>query len=717
MNTTPAAAAPATPPSLAARLHSVQVGLRRDLEVTRHLFRSEIAYVIRDPLTLAHHRLGCDEYAILVELDAERTLGALFTELVERGRLRADGEESFYRFIYSLHRLGFLALPIEDERALYQRAEQQRESRRRRWWTAFLSLQIPLWNPDHFLQRTLPWVRPLFSRAGALLWLATVLLGGAVIVANFGEFSAPIVDLLDGRNLPLLWATLIVLKVFHEFGHAYACRHFGGIVPRMGVNLILLTPTAYVDATSCWSFTRRWQRVLVCLGGMAVELFLAALAAFVWAVTPPGPLHSLAHGVVVMASAVTITFNLNPFLRYDGYHALCDLLELPNLRARADEYTLALARRLLLGVPVERPPAQRRLRAFLVAFSVGCAVAQVGLMLGLCVAIAHQYYAVGVLLGAGYIVTRCAKLLRGAVGGLLQAAATPELRARALAATVLLLGVGPVALLGLPLPPRLVVAGVSGRLAEVSVCATSDGFLEERLASARQALAAGAPVARLHDPTLAGEVEAAAATVEQARLRVAGIDPLDPLAQESARERLAQAEAEFAAVVERRAGLRITAPIAGELVVAPSAAELGRFVRRGEPLATIVDGPPCVRALLTEEEWLHAKPRVGDPVEFRCATQPDVVRRGTLEAVSPIGARDLDPRFAALAESNGGSIAIDPTTEDASQAHFALLVRLDGDALPLGATGALRSAAPPKSVADQAWRWLVRFGQRLRESR
>lgn len=714
----PPSAAPAAPaaPSLAARLRDVRVGARRDLEVTRHRFRGEIAYVLRDPLTMAHHRVGLREYAILVELDESRPLGDLFAELVRTDRLRADGEEGFYRFVYSLHRLGFLALPLNDEQALYRRAEQERAARRQRALrSAFLSVQIPLWNPDRFLQRTLPWVRPLFSRVGAALWAAVVLLGGWVIAANFREFSEPIVDLLDGRNLPALWTTLIVLKVAHEFGHAYACRHFGGHVPQMGLNLILFTPTAYVDATASWSFTDRWQRIVVCLGGMIVELFFAAIAAFVWAVTPPGPLHSVAHGVVVMASLMTLAFNLNPFLKYDGYHALCDLLELPNLRARAEEYALAWLRKVLLGTPIERPPAERRLRWFFLAFAAGCVVAQVGLVAGMCLAIARQYYVVGVVLGVGYLVSRCFGLVRTVVGGMLRSASSALARRRAIAAGVLLLGVVPLAVMAVPLPPCIAVAGVAGRLVEAEVCATADGILDELPIAAGARIEAGTTVACLLDPSAETAIAEARARVEQAQLLVRAAPAEEVSARQEAEERLAQANDALRHASERAAARTVRAPIGGQLVRIAPPTDRGRFLHRGDPLGLVVDGSTCVRALLSEEEWARCQPRPGDRAEFRATVGPRTLWPGVVERVASVSTREFPARFAALADVNGGDIAMNPVTGAAGQPLFEVIVRLEAATLPVGSSGVLRLAAPTARVGGEAWRRLVRFGQRLRD--
>ena len=74
----------------------------------------------------------------------------------------------------------------------------------------------------------------------------------------------------------------------HEFGHAVVCKRYGGEVHTMGVMLLVFTPLPYMDATSSWSFRSRWQRGLVGAAGMMSEIFIAALATFLWAYSGPG---------------------------------------------------------------------------------------------------------------------------------------------------------------------------------------------------------------------------------------------------------------------------------------------------------------------------------------------------------------------------------------------------------------------------------------------
>ena len=90
--------------TLADRLRTVRVGLREDLEVSRHLFRNEPSYVVRDPITFQSQRLDLADYEIFASIDTAKPLSEIFDGLVERGRLTAGEEEKFFQFIMLLHR-------------------------------------------------------------------------------------------------------------------------------------------------------------------------------------------------------------------------------------------------------------------------------------------------------------------------------------------------------------------------------------------------------------------------------------------------------------------------------------------------------------------------------------------------------------------------------------------------------------------------------------
>ncbi len=143
---------------------------------------------------------------------------------------------------------------------------------------------------------------------------------------------------------------LFGLKVWHELGHGYACKLFGGRVPEMGCKLIVGMPLAYVDASAAWSFPRRRDRILVMLGGMYFELLLAVPAALVWAAWPHSALGACAYQIVFMSGVATILFNINPLMKYDGYFILGDMLGISNLQARSVQEVKRVLKARVLGI-------------------------------------------------------------------------------------------------------------------------------------------------------------------------------------------------------------------------------------------------------------------------------------------------------------------------------------------------------------------------------
>jgi len=70
---------PGERPSPASALRQVHVGLREDLEVSRHVFRGEVSYIVRDPMTFQSQRIDRADYELFVNID-------------ERGRYYVTGK-------------------------------------------------------------------------------------------------------------------------------------------------------------------------------------------------------------------------------------------------------------------------------------------------------------------------------------------------------------------------------------------------------------------------------------------------------------------------------------------------------------------------------------------------------------------------------------------------------------------------------------------------
>ncbi len=160
--------------SLADRLRTAHVGVREDLDVSRHLFRGVVSYVVRDPITFQSQRFDLADYEILTHIRSDRSLGEVFDGLVKIDRVSESDEERFYQFVLSLHRLGLLRLPVADDKLLYRRHRLKQRMRRRETARSFLFLRVPLWNPSRFMDRTVHLVAPLLTRVAVVMWLVLV---------------------------------------------------------------------------------------------------------------------------------------------------------------------------------------------------------------------------------------------------------------------------------------------------------------------------------------------------------------------------------------------------------------------------------------------------------------------------------------------------------------------------------------------------------------
>jgi putative peptide zinc metalloprotease protein len=199
------------------------------------------------------------------------------------------------------------------------------------------------------------------GRAGAAVWLLVVLPALLLLPSQWAELGGNLSDrVLQADNLLLIGLIFPLIKALHEMGHASANHAAGGEVHDMGVMLLVLMPVPYVDASSANVLRSRWARARIGAAGMIVELFIAALAFYVWMLVEPGLLRAVCFNVMLVAGVSTLVFNGNPLLRYDAYYILADLVELPNLAAQSARYWGYLIKRHLLRLRDEISPATTR---------------------------------------------------------------------------------------------------------------------------------------------------------------------------------------------------------------------------------------------------------------------------------------------------------------------------------------------------------------------
>jgi putative peptide zinc metalloprotease protein len=172
----------------------------------------------------------------------------------------------------------------------------------------------------------------------------------------------------SAQNWLALAITLTATKILHEFGHGMSCKHFGGECHEMGVMFLVLTPCLYCNVSDSWMLPNRWHRAAIGAAGMYVEVVLASICTFIWWFSEPGPLNYFCLNVMFVSSVSTIMFNANPLLRYDGYYILSDILEIPNLRQKANSILHRKLGKLCLGLDEPEDPFLPKRHQMLFAF-------------------------------------------------------------------------------------------------------------------------------------------------------------------------------------------------------------------------------------------------------------------------------------------------------------------------------------------------------------
>lgn len=126
---------------------------------------------------------------------------------------------------------------------------------------------------------------------------------------------------------------LVALTVpLHELAHAFMTKYYGRKVNCFGLGWLWLSPFAFCDTSDMWLSPKK-QRLMVDLAGMYLNAILAGvagIAAFFTTLEHPNVIIVLT--LFSLGSYMIIIANLDTALEFDGYYALMDILDKPNLR-------------------------------------------------------------------------------------------------------------------------------------------------------------------------------------------------------------------------------------------------------------------------------------------------------------------------------------------------------------------------------------------------
>jgi putative peptide zinc metalloprotease protein len=204
-----------------------------------------------------------------------------------------------------------------------------------------LSFKIRLFNPDAWLTRHVNKLRWIWTTSFCsilcffLAWSMLVGLNQSAEIFATGQQLWT----TQGRHILLPFALLMMLVVsLHELGHAFTLKHYGGIVPEIGLLFMCFMPGCYTNTTDSYCLVKRQQRTFVVAAGVLVQLIIWAIALWVWNFSNPNTwLHTFSY-LLMVAALFTVALNLNPLSKFDGYYLAVALSGINNLRSRSFQF-------------------------------------------------------------------------------------------------------------------------------------------------------------------------------------------------------------------------------------------------------------------------------------------------------------------------------------------------------------------------------------------
>lgn len=643
------------------RVASLSPRLRSHTELHRHQYRGQTWYVLQDRSNERFHRFSPAAFSFIGLMDGKRSIREIWELSSTRLGDSAPTQPEVVQLLSQLHAADVLQCDIPPDTAeLLARYDKQRQGRWQRRLMNFFAWQFPLLDPERLLQQFAPVVRPFFSWWGVTLWCLIVVPGVLVGSAHWSDLTADLIDRVTApQNLVLLWLLFPAIKALHEFGHAFAVKVFGGEVHEMGIMLLVFSPVPYVDASAANAFANKWQRMVVGAAGMLVELVLASIAVLVWISVEPGTVRTLAYNTIFVAGISTVVFNANPLLRFDGYYILADFLEIPNLRQRAHTYLGYLAERYLFGrddAPALHTTAGER--AWFVAYAVASFIYRMLVVVAILLYLTDQLFILGVAFAVLTAGTWFVLPLGKGMKYLFTSPRIRRVRGRAVAVSMTLVVGLVVALALVPAPFRTRAEGIIWIPDEAFVRAKVDGFVERVVAVPGSIVRPGDLLVICSDLTIETDVKVLEAQLQEikARIREQLVDNL--VKAKMLEEEQRYIEEHLIHARERLSDLVIRSHAAGTFVL-PKAADLpGRFLKRGELLAHVVDLKTIIVRTIVDQGDIDLIRHQTREVHVRLAERVADSMPASITRVVPAASEALPSP--ALGSEGGGQVPIDP---------------------------------------------------------
>ena len=617
----------------------------------------EATWLIQDPLQNRFIQIDQPTYEVFSLWTDCSTAMELLAQVRARGNVDIDADD-----ITTLIEFAVRNKLVDQTESGSWKAHLQEQNARLRSpleWAAhnYIFFRIPLWQPQTFLNKTLPIARLFGTRKFHLALVLMATLGLYLTSRQWEAFATTFQHVFTWEGAGLVGIALIFVKIAHEMGHAYSAAHYGCRVPSMGISFMLMAPLLYTDVTDAWRLTDRRQRLMIAAAGILVELGIAAIALFAWAFMPDGPIRSVTFILAVVSFATSLLVNLNPLMRFDGYYLLSDWLGIENLQPRSFEMARWNLREWLFGFGIPCPEQlSRRHHRIMIAYGWAVWIYRLALFIGIALIVYHFFFKVlGIALFLFEIIYFIARPIWSELKIWYQLRASIRTSRRTRLTVAALAGI---ILIGcIPWSSRVEIPAVLEPRNLANVYPAKPARIAAIHVRHGQTVAAGDPLVTFVSPDI--EKNIALATT---KLRLLRMQHARRVADAADREATLELESTIVSLNAQIQGLKkeqdefvSRAPISGKVVEFNSDFHVGRWVAATHMIAIIASPKKLVvRGYVSESDLWRIKS--GSHGKF----VPEAIQRPTIDVVvedlSVGGSPSIDIQD--LSSAHGGRIAV-----------------------------------------------------------
>ncbi len=695
--------------------------LRSDL-IIRHLIQmGESKWVVKNPETLRLYNFTDAEWALISLFDGTRTPPEIRDAYIAGNPGDRIETTLVLDFSENLEKMDLLAQSGgERSLAVMQRLRDARKLKaeeKEKRFNIFLML-FPIADPNEFLNKTVKYVRWIWSPETVAVGFVLFALTTAIFVRDFSKIWAETLKLYSFLNKPFIevlqfYLIVTIIASFHELGHAYAMKIYGGDVHSIGFALFFFLPAYFTDTADSELFESKWHRLWVNIGGIYIESFICVIMTGIWIVTYPDTFfHNFAYTGMIYTGISTVFFNINPLTPTDGYHVVEDLLEIPELRPQSFQYIGALIQKYVFRLPVDVPVLSRRKKRVFLIYGPLSLLYTGSLMIAIGALFGHIYG-----LFAGELTTPLTLLTFYRMFGKRLRKFTDVLRMFYLDKKEYLMSrrvlqrlavAGAVVLLALVIPwphETMEIPIMLKAKNTVRVSAPADATVAGVDVKEGDAVAAGTVLARLSSRAVESRIQELSARKGgyegEASLSRAESQAADSADFES---RATAAGSALKAGEGLRDALLVRAPVAGTVLTHRPQDLVDSSVSAGAALFDLGD-TKSMRVEIPVTERLIESIRVGEPVSIRVSAQPFRTYRATISAVST--AAETLP-----ATSRDATESLFPSDVPEKFVAVAFVDNADGSLSP-GMTADAKLLGRRVSYAAQWWRVLYHWVRRI----